>query len=630
MCGIAGILVSGGAAEADVPVIEAMTRALAHRGPNAHRTLVDGPIRLGHRRLAVIDPGPHADQPMASADGTLQIVFNGEIYNHDDERRRLSGLGHRFRTRTDTEVVLALYREHGEECVAHLRGMFAFGIWDSPRRRLFLARDRFGKKPLYYSARGGRFAFASEIKALLQDPAIPGDVDPTALHEFLSFDYVPGPGTAFRAIEQLPPAHAAVVDGRGVRRWRYWTADREASPCVRDVGEAAEGILERLRDAIRVRLMSDVPLGVFLSGGLDSSAIVALLRQLTTGPIHTFALGFEEPGRDERPAARLVADRFDTEHHEFAFRPDLETHLDAVVAHYDQPFSDPSMLPTWELARQARSSIVVALTGEGGDEWFAGYDRYVKMALAARWYRVPAPVRRAATATVDRLFAAARDGGLPRRLRDFFALGRQPQAELFARFLLHFDHTLKRRVYTPAFWDAVGGRDAADGLRVRLDAAPGGDAVNALLDVDAESYLPDDLLVKVDMATMRHGLEARCPFLDPALVQYVRRLPGDWKLHGVTTKWILRRALRGLLPASVVSSRKRGFGPPVHRWLRGALRQRAYAVLTDRRTEQRGYFDPVAVRTLLDDHASGRRNYGHELWNLLVLELWHRAVVDRG
>lgn len=628
MCGIAGVLALDGrvdAAAADA-LIESMTRALAHRGPDAQRTASAGPLRLGHRRLSVIDPSPAAHQPMCSEDGTLWIVLNGEIYDHAEQRRRLEAQGHRFRTRSDTEVALALYREHGVACVEHLHGMFALAVWDQARRRLFLARDRIGKKPLYYHVTRERFFFASEIKALLCDPALPRDLDPRAVLDFLSFDYVPAPGTIYGSIRQLPPAHAATVDERGLRLWRYW--DLEQRPAAApDTCAAAVEIVRRLGDAVEARLVADVPIGVFLSGGIDSASIVALLRARRPQlPIRTFTLGFAEPGRDERPNARLVARAFGTEHHELEYSPRFDDHLDEVIAHFDQPFADPAMLPTWELARQARAEITVALTGEGGDEALAGYDRYVKSALARAWYRVPRPLRRTAARLLDRLAPETAGGsGLGARLRAFMLLGELPPADLFGQWLLHFSEEAKREVCTGDLLRAAGGHDSREHLRRLYAAAAGDDRVNELLDVDLRSYLPDDLLVKVDMATMRHGLEARCPFLDPELLGYLRGLPGHMKLRGLTTKWILRRAMRPLLPAAILRRPKLGFGPPVHLWLRGALRERARDVLTDRRTRERGFFEPHVLERLLDEHDRGRRNHGYQLWNLLVLEIWLRA-----
>jgi asparagine synthase (glutamine-hydrolysing) len=626
MCGICGYL--DDEARLDPGVIERMTHALAHRGPDAHHTVVDEPVHLGASRLAVIDPGSHGDQPMGNADGSLRLVFNGEIYNHADHRRRLEAQGRRFRTRTDTEVILHLYEELGDACVAELRGMFAFALWDRPRRRLLLARDPFGEKPLYFCAAGGRFVFASEIKALLQNPTVPRDLDPAALHDFLAFDYVPGPGTVFSGISQLPPGHLMVVDRDGVSTRRYWQPSFRPHAGPMDVAAAAAEIRARLSESLRRRLMADVPLGVFLSGGLDSSAMVALLRAAGDAPIHTFALGFAEPDRDERPHARVVAEAFGTVHHEFLHRPDVAADLPAIVAHFDQPFGDPSVLPTWELSQAAREHVTVVLTGEGGDESFAGYDRYVKNALAASWYRLPRGLRGGSSALFDALFARAPHDRLTRRLQEFFALGELPPDELFCRWLLRFDRELERRVHTEDFLEAAGGRDSGQRIRELYHRSDAADPVNAMLDVDVRSYLADDLLVKLDMATMRHSVEGRCPYLDQELFEFVASLPGRLKLRRFKTKWILRRALRDVLPRSILERPKAGFGPPVHRWLRGGLRDLAFDTLTDSRALGRGYFRPQAVRELLEEHTSGRRNHGHQLWNLLVFELWQRAVVD--
>ena len=372
-----------------------------------------------------------------------------------------------------------------------------------------------------------------------------------------------------------------------------------------------------------------MPLGVFLSGGIDSAATVALLRRITEDPIVTFTLGFRERDRDERLFARQVAQAFGTEHHDFLYDLDVDHDLPPIVAHFDQPFSDPAIFPTWELARRAREHVTVVLTGEGGDESFAGYDRYVKNALARSWYRVPHVLRRGAAAVFDALFATAPADRLGKRLQLFFANGVQPPQDLFCRWLLHFDQDHKRQVYTQDFWQAAGGRDSATRVHELYRSSTAGDETNTLLDVDVRTYLPDDLLVKLDMATMRHALESRCPFLDHDFFAFVASLPGKWKLHGSTTKWILRRALRHVLPPAVLTRKKRGFGPPVHRWLRESFRTLAYDTLTSTRARDRGYFRPDVVRRLLDEHSDGRQNHGHELWNLLIFELWHRQVIDR-
>ena len=640
MCGICGSFTLSGVsndlsaealAKAERDTVDTMTLALAHRGPDAHHVVAEGPVVLGHRRLAVIDPGAQADQPMSNADGTCWLVHNGEAYNYEELRRQLESTGARFRTRSDTEVILQLYRKHGDSSIAMLHGMFAFAVWDKSRRRLLLARDRFGEKPLYYFAGSDRFVFASEIKSLLRHPAVERRLDPAALHDFLSFDYVPGPGTVFSGIRQVPPGHFMSIDRHGIQLHRYWQPTFAQSGEVPSLEDASAQIVERLTGSIRSRRQADVPLGVFLSGGIDSAATVALLRQTTNERILTFSLGFSEPDRDERPFARQVAQIFGTEHREFLYQLDLARDFEAIVAHFDQPFSDPAIFPTWELARLAREHVTVALTGEGGDESFAGYDRYVKSAMAESWSRVPRIVRRGAAAVFDALFAGVAADRLVKRLQQFFAMGEQPPQELFCRWLLHFDQDSKRQVFTQDFWHAAGGRDSADRVRelYRDSAGHYVDRTNVLLDVDVRSYLPDDLLIKLDMTTMRHALEGRCPFLDHELFEFVASLPGRWKLHGWKTKWILRRALRRLLPPAVLSRKKRGFGPPVHLWLRGSLCTMAYDTLTSARTRERGYFRPDAVRSLLDEHAAGTHNHGYQLWNLLIFELWHRVVIDR-
>ncbi len=606
-----------------------MTAALAHRGPDGEGVMVQGPVGLGHRRLAIIDRSPTGAQPMSDPSGAVWVAYNGELYDYLDARRDLEARGHQFRSRSDTEVLLHLYLEYGAACVARLHGMFAFAIWDGRSRTLLLARDRVGKKPLYWRETPQRLAFASEIKGLLAAGAPRPDVDPEAIHHFLSFDYVPGPRTAFVGIEKLPPGHRLVVRDGQVRVERWFRPTYVVPASVPAPPEAAEGLRHTLRAAVRRRLVGEVPVGVFLSGGLDSSSIVALLADEGRTRVQTFSVTFGEPIHDESRWARMVAQRFATEHHEVVVRPDLAEELPRIVRHYDEPFGDPSALPTWFLARETRRRITVALTGDGGDEGFAGYERYVKSALAARWLRLPRALRRAAARIVGGLVPPGLRFEHPlRQLARFTALDRESLAQLYCRWLLHFDAEQKTALYTPELRATV--REESCALEQALLAASDAtDPTARELAADIATYLPDDLLVKTDVATMAHGMEARCPFLDQEVTAYAAALPSSYKLCGTRTKWLLKVAMREQLPTDVVDRPKQGFGIPIDQWLRRELRPLLHEMLLSPRALQRGWFREGAVRRLIDEHQRGMREWQFHLWNLLVLELWQREVVDR-
>ena len=626
MCGIAGKVNLDGR-PVDTGRLAAMARALAHRGPDDEGVYADGPVGLAHRRLSIVDLSPAGHQPMSDADGRLWVTFNGEIYNFQELRAELQARGYRFRSRTDTEVLLYLYAEYGVECLSKLRGFFAFALWDAPRRRLFAARDRLGKKPFYYYHDGRTFTFASEAKGLLQDPEVTPRPDLTAIHHYLTYQYVPSPWSAFAGVRKLPPAHYLVLEGGALRVARYWELDYRRKLRLSEA-EAAEALLEHLREAVRLRLISDVPLGAFLSGGVDSSAVVALMSQVSGAPVKTFSIGFEEAEYNELAYARLVARRFGTEHQEFIVKPEVVEVLPRLVWHYNEPFADSSAIPTYYLARMTRQSVTVALNGDAGDENFAGYERYLAVRLAHQYDRLPAVLRRG-------LLGALR-GVLPRRPRGWLgkghrfldALARDP-GRRYCYWIAHFNREDKEQLYTPEFKAQVNGVDAEDWVIKLFNASKAPDIVDAILDVDVRSYLPDDLLVKVDVATMAHSLEARSPLLDHVLMEFVASLPAHFKLRRWTKKYIFKKALEGLLPAEVLHRPKMGFGVPIDHWFRHELKAMAGDVLLSATARQRGYFNPDFVRRMIDEHAAGTRRWHPQLWNLLLLELWHRMFIDR-
>jgi len=618
MCGIAGIVRAPGEAPSRES-LEAMGCALAHRGPDDATQAIYGRAGFSFRRLSIIDVAGGA-QPIDNEDGTAHVVLNGEIYNYLELRAELEAHGHRFRTHSDVETVVHGYEQWGDAVVRRLRGMFAFALWDESRQRLLLARDRLGKKPLVYHEAGGRLSFASELRALLQDPAVPREPSLAAIHHYLTFQYVPAPLTAFEGVRKLPPAHFLVFEDGRSRIERYWSLSFRPQLNL-DEGEAASEVRRLLRDAVKVRLMSEVPLGAFLSGGLDSSSVVALMSEF--GPVKTFSVGFEDEDYSELPYARQVAARYGTDHHEFVVKPDATEILPRVVEHYGEPFADSSALPTWYLARLTRQHVTVALNGDGGDELFAGYDRYRALAAYRLLARLPA-----GGGLAPAIAARAAGMALPARVRRLLAASSSTPEESYARTVSVFAPEEARRLYTPEMIARTKEVDPYDGLRRAFAASDASDLLGRTLHVDTLTYLPYDLLVKVDIATMAHGLEARSPLLDHLLVEFAARLPSRLKLRGRHGKHVLRRAVADLLPGPILRRRKAGFGVPIGRWFRGELRGYLEDVLLSPAALGRGFFDPAAVRALVRSHVPGLRDRSAQLWALLMLELWCRRFLD--
>jgi asparagine synthase (glutamine-hydrolysing) len=626
MCGIAGRFNFRSQAHVDRAMIGRMADLLAHRGPDDGGVFVDGPVGLGHRRLAVIDLTEAGHQPM-SLDGQIWIVFNGEIYNFLTLRADLEGRGHRFRSKSDTEVILAAYREWGASCVAHLKGMFAFVIWDAPARTLFAVRDRIGKKPLYYRLDADGIAFASEPKAFLADTGFQVRPDPVALSYYLSLQYVPTPLSAFAGVQRIPPAHYLVATSGGVTVDRYWRL-RYATKQSCTAEEAAEELLVKLRAATRSRLVSDVPLGAFLSGGVDSGSIVALMAQTGAGRVKTFSIGFVEEAYNELRFARMVADRYGTDHHEFTVRPDAVAILPKLVWHYNEPFGDSSAIPSLYLAELARQSVTVALTGDAGDESFAGYDRYVANELAASYDRLPRVIGQPVAAAVRALPHVPRSRAWSRMKRFFDALP-ETRSRRYGRMMMPFPPHLTRELFSADFRQASAAADPMGLFERAYAESDAADFVDATMDVDVNTYLPDDLLVKIDIATMAHALEARSPFLDHEVMEFAASLPSTLKLKGLSKKRVLKQAVRSLLPPQILDRPKQGFGVPLDHWFRHDLRDFVTELLGARSFRQRGYFDQRFVDRLLADHVAGRRKWHYQLWNLTVFELWHRTFVDK-
>jgi asparagine synthase (glutamine-hydrolysing) len=626
MCGIVATV--GGEHPLAGRLIEELRDCLAHRGPDDAGLFVEDGVGLGHRRLAIIDLSPAGRQPIANEDGSQLLVFNGEIYNYVELRDELRAKGRVFRTQTDSEVLLHLYSERGEECIGALRGMFAFAIWDRSRRQLFAGRDRLGKKPIYYAVVAGALVLASEIKALLRHPKISREPDAQALQEYLALQYVPSPLTAFRDVRCLPPAHTLLWrDGRlDVRR--YWQPDFSGKP-VTDERDAERELDETLDEAVRIRLRSDVPVGVLLSGGLDSS-LVAALAAAHVPRLKTFTVGFQEGRFDERAHARRVADYLGTEHHEIVATETLAELLPRLVRQYDQPFADPAALPTLALSEATRRHVTVALNGDGGDETFAGYARYRGAPHWRAFQRLPRAFRDGWLWQAGSKVTAAIHPGTGGALRRFWELGSETLEAHYLRSMSRFSSEALSELVTPEFRDLAGNQDAWRALRHAFAQARARrlGSLNALLAVDLETYLPDCLLVKVDIASMAFGLEVRSPLLDHRVVDLAARLPESLKLRGEESKYLLRRLARRRVPNDVIHRPKSGFGVPIGEWMRTNLRETVQDLLLDGRLARRGQLRPAAVEQLVRDHLVFRIDRAAQLWSLVVLEMWQREVAE--
>jgi asparagine synthase (glutamine-hydrolysing) len=563
---------------------------------------------------------------MASASGDVWITFNGEIYNFEDLRKELESKGHRFRSRTDTEVLLAAYLEHGPDCLAKLRGMFAFAIWDGPKRRLFAARDRLGKKPLHYLLDDDGIAFASEPKAFLADTAFQPRPNVEAILEYLTYQYVPSPMSAFHGVAKLPPAHYLLVENGNVVVKRYWKLSYRTKATLNE-NEACDALIANLREAVRLRLVSDVPLGAFLSGGVDSSLIVALMAELG-GRVRTFSIGFDESDFDELPYARLVAERYGTDHCEMIVRPDATELIPKLVWHYNEPYADASAIPTYCVSQMTRQHVTVALNGDAGDENFGGYRRYVVDEASRHFDRLPGGVRRGVAAVAGRLPVRRRTRSVPNRAARWLQRISEHPRRRYARRIMHFEPEVRAEVCTPGFLEAANGRSPFATLLDAYRASDALDEMDATLDVDVNHYLPDCLLVKVDIASMAHGLEARSPMLDHVFMEFAASLPAGLKVRNGVTKYILKRAAEPFLPPQNIHRAKRGFSVPLGPWFKREFGDLASDVFFDGRLRQRGYFKMEVVQRMLDEHRRGKNAWQKELWNLLMLEMWHRMFVD--
>lgn len=625
MCGIAGFISTDqDRVEERSARLDAMCRVITHRGPDEQGTAVEGRAAMGMRRLSIIDLAT-GQQPIYNTRRTKLIVFNGEIYNYRKLKKDLESRGYKFRTNSDTETIIHAYDEFGPACLDRLRGMFAFAIWDIHEQSLFLARDRVGKKPLYYTLTEiDEFVFGSELKVLLEHGGMSRELDHGALDAYLTFGYVPEEMCIFKDVHKLEPGHyVQFKDGRITTR-RYWDFNFSKPELTDSESEIAASLLNRLRDAVKVRLISEVPLGAFLSGGVDSSAVVGLMSQILDQPVKTFSIGFNEDSFDELKYARLAAKHFATDHHEFILTPDFVDIVDGLVWHFDEPFADSSALPTYMVSKLAREHVTVALSGDGGDELFGGYTRYATDQNRSGNGRMPAAIR-------ERLIRPLSEA-LPHgaRGKNYLFNISLDAAGRYIDSISHFNGPRKRRLYSSEVRAKMNGEfGRGESLYRKISEATSDDAVERLLYLDSKTYLPGDILTKVDRMSMANSLETRSPLLDHELIEYVTQIPSSMKLKGREQKYIFKKAIEGFVPREILYREKQGFGVPIADWINSQMKERITGDLASRRFIERGYFDPKYISLLFDEHARGRRDHSPSLWILWMLELWHRRYVDR-
>ena len=627
MCGITGF-VNGSGERADQGILERMNRAIIHRGPDEDGFYVKDNLGMAMRRLSIIDLAS-GQQPIRNEDGTKWIVYNGEVYNYQELRNGLLERGHRIYTSSDTETVIHLYQEFGADCLQRLRGMFAFAIWDESDRSLFLARDRVGKKPLLYSHQSnGDLIFGSEFRALLEHPAISREIDNEAIDAYFSYACVPAPMTAFKQIRKLEPGHWLRWKDGKIETRRYWLPDFTKKIKISEE-EAIEETTRILRESTRLRMISEVPLGAFLSGGVDSSTVVALMAHESSRPVKTFSIGFEEQDYSELKYAKKVAEHVGAEYNEFIVKPNAMEILPTLVEHYGEPYADSSAVPTYYVSRETRKFVTVALNGDGGDESFAGYERHAAMLLAEHYQKIPSSLRKIFIETPVNLFPTSEvKKSRARDLKRFLSAASLPRNERYFRWMSAFEADAKRTLFTEDFLQNLNGRQASAPTDEWFARAKGVGALDALLLNDLMNYLPNDLLVKVDIASMANSLEARSPFLDHNVIEFAASLPENIKLKSFETKSLLKKIASRLVPREVIYRRKMGFGVPIAKWLRGEMQGFLKDTLLSEHSLRRGIIRPEQTRKLVAEHTEQKHDHASRLWTLLMLELWYQHFID--
>jgi len=610
MCGICGIVYSDREQMVERNTLKKMCDMITHRGPDDEGFYINQHVGLGMRRLSIIDLST-GKQPISNEDGQIWIVFNGEIYNHKEIRAELENKGHQFKTKTDTEAIVHAYEEYGDSCVQKLNGMFAFAIWDNRNHTLFLARDRIGIKPLYYLFDKNRLIFGSELKSILRAGDIPKRIDLQALDHFLTFEFIPAPLSIFQDIKKLPPGHTLKLKNNEIRICSYW--DVELKSNGKEPAQVKRNLRELLQDAVKVRLMSDVPLGAFLSGGVDSSIIVALMAQVMEEPVKTFSIGFEDSTYNELKYARMIAEKFNTEHHEFIIKPDAVELADNLLKYLDEPFGDFSIFPTYLVSKMARDYVTVVLSGDGGDELFAGYDTYIADKIANL------------TKFLDMIPPSPKKKGLINRAKRFVEGMKLPEDLHHTRWMIFLQQAEKELLYDR---DVKSGVQEFDPFKFERSyfanaAYHQHDDINKQMYVDLKMYLVDNILVKVDRMSMATSLEARVPFLDHRFVEFSATVPGDYKMQGMKTKVILKQAMEELLPNEILYRGKEGFSIPIKNWLKKELKPLMMDTLASDKIKREGFFNSNYIDKLVSEHLKGTENHSHRLWALIIFGRWY-------
>ena len=630
MCGVCGLIDYKANSSFGEDIIRKMCKEIQHRGPDDEGVYINKEplaVGLGHRRLSIIDLSSAGHQPMSNEDKTIWVIFNGEIYNYKVLREDLKKTGHTFKSHSDTETIIHLYEEYGEECVKYLRGMFVFALWDERQKKLYLARDRTGKKPLLYYHKNNKFCFASEFTSLLTSGLIEKNIRHESLDEYLTYGYVPAPFTIYEDVFKLPPANILILKNNEVTIKPYWRLDYGNKINISE-NDAVEEILRLLKESVNIRLYSDVPLGAFLSGGIDSSAVVAFMSQLSSKKVKTFSIGFEDEDYSELKYARNIAKKFNTEHHEFIVKPKALEILPLLVERYGEPYADSSCVPTYYVSQQTKQFVTVALNGDGGDESFAGYERYQAMLTAEIFHKIPYPAK-ILIQKLSRFLPDSIDAkNKLRRMKRFIDGASLPYNKRYMRWVGIFDDGFKRELYSDKFANILKGANSISFIEPFLTNSDSSHVLDRLLNTDVHGYLPNDLLVKVDITSMANSLEVRSPFLDHKLMEFAAKLPAEYKLRGSTKKYILKKAIGDLLPSENVHRRKMGFGVPVGKWFREELREFLKETLLSQSLLKREYFKPEVIKSMVKDHINKRKDYSFQLWSLLMLELWHKRFID--
>ena len=633
MCGICGKVYIDRSDRIEESIIREMCGTLSHRGPDESGFHVENHVGLGHRRLSIIDL-TSGQQPMCNARQDIRITYNGELYNFPELRKHLEGLGYIFQTHSDTEVIIHLYDEYGADCVKHMRGMFAFAIWDARRQRLFLSRDRTGQKPLFYTLTDNSILFASEIKALLPDPSVKRELNVTAMYHYLTYGYTPSPDTMFRNIYKLPPAHTLIYQHGAVRKERYW--DLHYEPKIKTSKQELKSTLQDLlQEAVKIRMMSDVPLGAFLSGGIDSSLIVAFMAQHSQQAVKTFSIGFKEERFNELPYARMIAERFHTEHHEFIMEANAVEVLPKLVWHFDEPFGDSSAIPSYYLAQMTSQSVKVALNGDGGDESFAGYLRYMGYCLVRYYRTLPHAIRKKLLAPlIHTSYAVVNRKAVPLWCRSFFRrtkllsdLSLEPSRYHYVKNLIIFFDDLKSELVSADVKQQLQNLHSLDFTFQYFDADNARHSTDKMLYSDVMTYLPEDLLVKVDRMTMAHGLEGRSPFLDHKLMEFAATIPAHYKMRGTGLKLLLKEIGKSWLPEPILHRGKKGFSVPIGDWFRNELRDMVGDTFSSSYLVQEGILNKTTLTNIITEHQAGKVDHRHKIWLFLNLETWYRMFI---